>query len=215
MISIHRFIAAALRLRKKDKPKRENYFLNDADRGVAYASHAYQPFGISGYATISYELYEQLGVFPWTIIIPVGQGGLLLGMIRGFESLNNAGIVGGIPKFIGVQARACAPLWAAYNYGANGMAMVAENQTVAEGIRIFHPLRGDTLMNLMRKYGGSFAVVDEENIHQGYMELARKGFYVEPTSAVVWDAIIQSVDTFTEPIVAVLTGSGLKSPSLL
>ncbi len=59
-----------------------------AGEGQAYASHAYLPFNLPGYATTSYEIFEQLGnQMPGAVILPAGQGGLLLGMARGFESL--------------------------------------------------------------------------------------------------------------------------------
>ena len=35
--------------------------LQEAEKGVVYGSHAYMPFGLTGIATISYELVEQLG----------------------------------------------------------------------------------------------------------------------------------------------------------
>jgi threonine synthase len=41
--------------------------------------------------------------------------------------------------------------------------------------------------------------------------LARLGFFVEPTSAVVWPAIAATEGELRRPIVAVLTGSGYKA----
>ena len=48
--------------------------LNAAAGGEVYASHAYLPFGLSGYATIAYEIFRQLGQAPGSVIAPVGQG---------------------------------------------------------------------------------------------------------------------------------------------
>jgi len=45
----------------------------------------------------------------------------------------------------------------------------------------------------------------------GRAELARRGLYVEPTSAVVWSGLAQVAGKVPEPIVVVLTGSGLKT----
>jgi threonine synthase len=58
---------------------------------------------------------------------------------------------------------------------------------------------------------GSFVAIEEEAIMTGRDHLARMGFYVEPTSAVVWNALEQIVDDLPEPIVVLLTGSGLKT----
>ena len=111
----------------------------------------------------------------------------------------------------GAQARACAPLWALASYGPAGLAWVAEARTLAEGLRVSHPLRGDAVMQSVTASQGMFVAVDEEDIMTGRAELARRGLYVEPTSAVVWSGLAQVVGKVPEPIVVVLTGSGLKS----
>jgi len=177
-----------------------------ADQGAVYASHAYLPFNLPGYATLAYELVEQLGAPPGSVILPVGQGGLLLGMGRGFQALGVP-----MPRLIGVQARLCAPLWALQTYGPAGLAWVTEGDTLAEGVRVRLPLRGDAVLKAVEASGGQFVVVDESDLLVARDALARLGFYVEPTSALVWSALAQVVGKIPEPIVVVLTGSGLKS----
>jgi threonine synthase len=181
-----------------------------AQQGLVYASHAYLPHGLLGYATIAYELIEQLGQPPGTVIAPVGQGNLILGIGRGFSALNEAGRVAHLPCLVGVQARACAPLWAVSKYGAVGLAWVTEGETLAEGVRLKHPVRGDLVLQVVEASHGLFVAVEEENILTGRDHLALLGLYVEPTSALVWDALSQVVGRVPEPIVAILTGSGYK-----
>jgi threonine synthase len=181
-----------------------------ADGGAVYAGHAYLPFNLPGYATAAYEIVEQLGSAPGTVIVPAGQGGFLLGMARGFDALLQAGAIDNIPVLVGVQARACAPLWALFSYGPAGLAWVTEGQTLAEGIRVSHPLRGDALLQTLAAHKGMLLAVGEEEILPGYEALAHLGIYVEPTSAVVWSALEQVTGRVPEPVVAVLTGSGLK-----
>jgi threonine synthase len=177
---------------------------------IAYASHANLPQALPGYATLAYELVEQIGTSPGTLIVPAGQGNLLLAVGRGFEALRQAGVITQLPKLIGVQARACAPLWAVFNYGMAGMGWVTEGQTLAEGVRIKHPLRGDAVLQVVVNSGGFFVAVDEENILPGRDQLAKQGLYVEPTSAIVWNALEQVDGQAPDPIAVVLTGSGLK-----
>ena len=184
-----------------------------ADKGVIYASHAYLPFNLPGYATAAYEIYEQLHrQSPGSVIVPLGQGGLLLGMLRGFHSLFSRGIIAKMPRFVGVQARACAPIWALHAYGRDGLRLVTEAQTVAEGIRVRNPLRGDAILHWVEAHNGLFLAVDEEDILPARDLLARRGFYVEATSAVVLKALEQVADQLPGPIIMMLTGSGLKSP---
>ncbi len=178
---------------------------------LAYASHAYLPFNLPGYATLAYELLDQMGGPPGSLVLPVGQGGLLLGVWRGFLALKAAGLIAELPRLVGVQARACAPLWALFAYGPAGLSWVAEAPTLAEGIRVRHPLRGDAVLQAVADSRGELLAVDEEEILPGREQLARRGLYVEPTSAVVWGALAQIVGRLPEPIAVVLTGSGLKS----
>ncbi len=182
-----------------------------ADQGMAYASHSYLPHGLPGYASLAYELFEQIGEAPGTVIVPAGQGNLLLAIGLGFQNLQQVGLLSHLPCLVGVQARACAPLWAVFSYGIAGMSWVTEGETLAEGVRIKHPLRGDAVLQMARASNGVFLAVDEEEILTGRDAIARQGFYVEPTSAIVWSALGQILDQAASPVVTVLTGSGLKS----
>jgi threonine synthase len=185
--------------------------MDEADQGVVFASHAYLPHGIAGYATISFEIFEQLGQLPGAVIAPTGQGNLLLGIGRGFHALKNAGKGNILPKLIGVQARACAPLWAVFHYGSAGMGWVTEAETLAEGVKVKYPLRGDQLLQMVEQSLGTFVAVDEFNILEGRNELARRGLYVEPTSAIVWQALVETIQNLPDPVVVILTGIGLKA----
>jgi threonine synthase len=193
------------------RSKTSEAVLKAAAQGEVYASHAYLPFCLAGYATIAYELFEQLGQAPGALIAPAGQGNLLLAIGRGYAGLQRLALIERLPRLVGVQALACAPLWAVQRYGAAGLGWVAEGETLAEGVRVRHPLRGDALIQLVEQSGGSFIAVEEPAILPGRDALARLGFYVEPTSAIVWSALEQLVGQLPDPIVLVLTGSGLKS----
>ena len=82
--------------------------------------------------------------------------------------------------------------------------------TLAEGVRVRDPLRGDAVRAAVLRSHGFMYVVDEKDILPARNALARLGFYVEPTSAIAWAALIQMVDRLPDPIVVILTGSGLK-----
>ncbi len=182
----------------------------DAEGGAVYASHAYLPHGLAGIATLAFELTEQLGSVPGAVVCPVGQGGLLLGVSRGFEAMFAAGATDRVPALIGVQARACAPIWAVFSSGSAGLEWVQEGPTVADGVRILHPVRGDAVLSAVERSGGRMLAVDDEDILHGADVLARAGLWVEPTSAVVWPALVETMEGLPDPIVAVLTGSGYK-----
>jgi threonine synthase len=183
----------------------------EAESGAVYASHAYLPHGLAGMATMAYELVEQLQGPPGAVILPIGQGTLLLGGDLGFKALLHGGLIDRVPRWVGVQARACAPLWSIYTAGAAGMGWVSEGETIAEGIRIIRPLRGDAVLEAVDGSRGLIVAVDEPEILSGRYALSRLGLYVEPTSAVVWPALAATLDELPDPVVVVLTGSGYKT----
>lgn len=182
----------------------------EARKGIVYASHAYQPHVLVGYLSIAFELVDQIGIAPGCVVVPAGQGNLLFALGKGFQFMKQAGMIAEMPALIGVQSMACAPLWAVSKYGGAGLSLIVEQPTLAEGVKIKAPVRGDAILQLVKASGGEFLVVDEMAIGQGRDELARLGFYLEPTSGLIWDAIFQIGDRYRDPIVAILTGSGLK-----
>jgi len=189
-----------------------------AEGGMVYASHAYLPFNLPGYATCAYEIVDQLGQAPGAVLIPAGQGGLLLGMSRGFLSLLHTGRIDRMPAIIGVQSSVGAPLAELFNKGMvdqnypNKVPTYTESAraSVAEGVQVGSPLRAEAVVNITRESGGRFVIVDEEYILSGRDALARLGFYVEPTSALVWRALNETISELSDPVVAILTGSGYK-----
>jgi threonine synthase len=184
--------------------------MKEAEAGAAYASHAYLPFNLPGYATAAYEVFEQLEQMPGAVIVPAGQGGLLLGLARGFEALRIDNHMTARPRMIGVQSRACAPLWAIFAAGGKEPGPFPENRTLAEGVRVRNPLRKDAVLTEVVASRGYMCVTDENKILPGCAALSGLGFYVEPTSAIVWAALATMLDKLPDPVVVILTGSGLK-----
>lgn len=186
--------------------------LEAVQQGAVYASHAYLPFGLPGIATIAYEVWEQLGgQAPGTVIAPVGHGGLLLGIVRGFQSLRQSGVISQPPYFVGVQAAACAPVVSAFQNRRGGHELtVEERPTLAEGVRVRQPVRLEALLREITPDCGTFVAIEEPEIEQAFITLAHQGVYVEPTSALVWAALERLHVKLPEPIVLVITGSGLK-----
>ena len=177
---------------------------------LAYASHAYLPFNLPGYATIAGEIVAQLGGrVPGAVIVPAGQGGLLLGAWRGFVALNPAGATREAPRMIGVQAAACSPLVEQESKVKSRKSKV-EGQTLAEGVRVANPVRREAVRKAVEESGGWWVAVDEKEILPGRDALAKRGFYVEPTSALVWNALKENLPRLPDPVVVILTGSGLK-----
>jgi len=179
-----------------------------------YASHSWNPFFFHGTKTFAYEVCEQLGWrSPDTVILPVGNGTLLLGAYIGFRELLHAGIVAEMPKLIAVQAAACAPLYVAFVEDLDGVPAIDKAETLAEGIAIADPIRGRQIVEAVRESKGDFIIVEDSEIRESLKEMCKEGFYIEPTSAATTAGLGKYVRQLRsdEVIVSVFTGHGLKT----
>ncbi len=181
-----------------------------AAEGAYYASHARNPFFLHGIKTCAYELFEQMGEAPERIVVPVGNGTLVLGLYLGFKELSEAGLISRMPRLVAVQAQACAPLARAYAVGAASPVPIEKSATAADGIAVAQPIRGPQILEAVRRTGGSVLSVDEFEIFRALTELHHSGFYVEPTSAVALAGFRRLPHEGDEKTVIVLTGHGLK-----
>lgn len=183
---------------------------------IFYASHNWQPFFVEGTKTLAYELWEQLGFrVPDNVIVPLGYGSNVLGCARGFDELLRNGEIARMPRLFGIQAANCAPYANAFGAGVDHLVDTTVTPTVAEGIASSKPTRVKEVLGAVRGSGGSVVAVSEDEIVVALGEFARKGLYVEPTSAAAGAGLTQLLDAGLirpeESTVVVLTGTGLKS----
>ena len=183
---------------------------------IFYASHNWQPFFVEGTKTLAYELWEQLGfTAPDNVIVPLGYGSNVLGCERGFAELMRNGEMAKMPRIFGVQAANCAPYFNAWQAGVEHLVPTAVTPTIAEGIASSKPTRVAEALRVARRSGGSIVAVSEDEIVTALGTLARKGLYVEPTSAAAGAGLTQLLECGViksgESTVLVLTGTGLKA----
>lgn len=186
-------------------------------REVGYASHALHPAFLLGQMTVAWEIWEQLGRRgPDWLVVPVGNGGLLLGAWRGFELLHQSHQIERLPKLLVVQSKGFDPVHRAFveDKPAFESIQMPPSPSVADGISIINPARGDTVLNILYQSGGRSTVVSNEEILRAQDEMASRGLFVEPTSAAVSAAIARHAEDFNpeETVVSILSGSGLKTP---
>jgi threonine synthase len=183
-------------------------------QSICYASHCWSPFFFHGAKTLAYEISDQFGWdVPDQIVLPVGNGTLLLGAYLGFKELMTAGITMRMPALIGVQSAEVDPLRREFER-SNDPEVVNFGKTVAEGIAVTRPLRGTQIVDAVRKTGGRIIALPEETIISTWQKLQGEGFYIEPTAAVAFAGAQQLLhDSAYEPgrMVTVFSGHGLKS----
>ena len=181
-----------------------------------YASHNWHPFFLQGTKLLAYEIWEDLGfTAPDAVVLPAGAGSLVLGCHLGFSELLSSGAITHRPRLLVAQPSNCSPLVAAFTQGANSASTDRWSPTLAEGTAIARPVRDREVLEAIRTSGGDMAAVAEPDIAPATLELARRGLYAEPTSAIVVPAIREFLRRGSlrsgETVVAVLTGSALKA----
>ncbi|MFW6135772.1 MAG: threonine synthase [Chloroflexota bacterium] len=187
--------------------------LEAVEDGAVYATHAYSPFYLHGMKSVAFELWEQCGrSAPEAVVVPLGHGGLLLGIALGFRELLSAGAIDKQPRLFGVQAKACAPLARAWERGGADVEPVEEGETVAGGVRIAAPPWGRQVLAAVRETDGAIVALSDDETLSTQDRLVRQGFYVEPTSALPVAALDHLGERLGNSPVVVLTGSGFKSP---
>lgn len=178
-----------------------------------YANHVYNPYFYEGTKTYIYEVFEQLRRMPKHILIPVGNGTLFLGAIYALEHLLASGVIEEMPKIIALQSEYCDPILQAVEKGEHQPAKVTPKPTIAEGIAIGLPMRGEEMLRLAHKYDIKFIHAPEDKIMEARATLAKKGIYCEHTTAANYAAYLHYCELYgiADDCLITMCGAGLKS----
>jgi threonine synthase len=177
----------------------------------------YAPWNVEGAKTIAYELYQQFGGdLPDWVVAPVGGGGLLGGIWRGFLDLSAMGVLHRMPRLAGVQAAGCQPLVQTLSEGWDLKTHLAHPwkrpDTIAGAIADDILFDGHTVLPAIRQTGGTAIAVSDEAMRGAQRQLARQtGLLCEIASASAVAALPQlpGLDKGTR-ICCIVSGSGLK-----
>ena len=183
---------------------------------ATYASHAWNPYFVLGQQTAAWETWEQLGKrAPDAVAAPVGHGGLFLGFYRGFRALHDVGLIDKLPRMIAVQSAGVDPIVRAWEARAQRSPTVTPAHSVADGILVDQPVRGEQILEALYTTDGFALRVDNDAILRAQRAMHAAGFMIETTSAVTSAALPQIRVRIGEPAALVLafTGSGLKAIS--
>lgn len=181
--------------------------------GRYYANHVYNPFFYEGTKTYIYEVYEQLHRIPANIFVPLGNGTLFIGIVKALEELVESGVIAKMPHIIAVQSEHCDPFVKAVFTGAKHPAAVTPAPTMAEGIAIGVPMRGDEILEYTYKNNIEMITTPENRILEARAALAAKGIYCEHTTAATYAAYLKYCEQNgkTADCLIPMCGAGLKS----
>ena len=208
------------RLFKVEGTRRDTYEVASAAYkrfGWYYCSFQTNPYASEGMKTIGYEICEQLRWKPpdW-IIFPVGTGSGLIGCWKGLKEMLELGWISKMPHIGCIQPEGCGPISTAFK-GSHPIVAVEKPKTVAEGLMIAKPLKGDLVLKALKETDGIADTVSDDRIVAAGVELAKtEGLFVEPSAAASYAGLLklraQGKVSRGERMVCILTGSGLKTP---
>ena len=180
---------------------------------VYYADHVYNPIFYEGTKTFIYETYEQLHRIPENIFIPLGNGTLFIGVMKGLEELLSAGLIEKFPQVIIVQSERCQPFARAMEIGAKNILLEQVQPTMAEGIAIGVPMRAEEILEYIYRYGVKAVTIPEDRILPARARLSNQGIYCEHTTAGVYAGYLHycKLHGKTPDALISMCGAGLKS----
>jgi threonine dehydratase len=182
----------------------EAYAISLAADGLVFISPYNDPNVIAGQATIGHELSDELSP-PFTIVAPIGGGGLVAGL--SLWATTRPGV-----RVVGVEADASRAVSAAVARG--GIVPVPIASTLADGLA--GNLEPDSITpEIIAKYTQALTSVSEAEIRDAIRFLAaRHGLVAEGSGAVALAALMAGKVAVRGPTVAVVTGRNIALPVL-
>ena len=183
------------------------------EEGAYYANHVYNPYFYEGMKAYVYETFEQIGRIPAHIVVPVGNGTLYIGVIKALEHLLASGAIEKFPQIIALQSENCDPLWRAAQTHEPHPAYITPRPTMAEGIAIGVPMRGDELLEMGYRHHVVFVRAPEDKILAARAAIAKRGVYCEHTTAANYAAYLAYCEQYGPAPDTLITmcGAGIKS----
>ena len=153
-------------------------------RQPLYLLNSVNPLRLEGQKSIAFEIVQDLGWRPpdW-IVVPVGNAGNISAVGKGLAELQAIGLIDRVPRLLGVQAEAAAPLARACRDGYRERVRVAAGETAASAIRIGDPVSYDKAVREVRRSGGAFLSASEAAILEAKAVVDASGVYICPNSA--------------------------------
>lgn len=187
----------------------------------AFVNVNIRAFYAEGSKTLAFEMAEQLGWrIPADVVVPVASGSLLTKVAKGFDELVRIGLVNdSAVRIHAAQASGCSPVVTAIKDRTDHVRPVKPD-TIAKSLAIGNPADGYYAVNTVNSSLGSGEEVSDEEIIEGIRLLAStEGIFTETAGGVTVASLKKLARrgalAETGPVVALITGTGLKTAEVL
>jgi threonine synthase len=162
-------------------------------RRPVYLLNSVNPVRLEGQKSIAFELTQQLDWSPpdW-VVVPVGNAGNISAIGKGFQEMKTLGMIDRVPRLLGAQAAAAAPLVGAHRDDYRSRVRVTAADTVASAIRIGDPVSYDKAVAAVRATQGAFEEATEQEIMDAKAVVDATGVYICPNSATAVAAFLKA-----------------------
>ena len=173
------------------------------------------PFPIEGEKTIGLELSVQSGWDPPEVVaFPLGSAGCLLGSYKGFKELRELGLISRIPRLVGVQFDACAPIATAFAKGDAGISRFSRKPSFSTTLMHEEPVSGNLALQAIRETGGVALAASDDEVRRAMGILGEAGgIFAEPAAAIALAGVLRLVqEERLKPdtrVVCLVSGTGL------
>jgi threonine synthase len=179
------------------------------------------PYQSEGNKTIAFEIVEELGRAPDWVVVPVGGGGTVSGIWRGFQDCRALGLIDTLPRMVGVVPRDYNALEAAFDRGLKTwkavLALPYDNLPPSILVKLAHsyPPDGMEALRSVRSSKGFFvSVTDDEALEAQEACGRREGLFVEPSTGACLAGTTRLMDSGhvrrEDVVVAIVSGSGYR-----
>jgi threonine synthase len=173
-------------------------------------------FRAEGQKSLGFELAEKMWdeEIDW-VIVPVGMGTNFSAIWKGFWEYYQMGLIKKLPRMVAVQASGCHSIFGKDNKFT--IKPVGKPNTICSAIAVGNPLDGPKVIDALIRSKGVIEDAGDEETLGAQQKLAHlEALYIEPSSAttiVALDSLIKKgIVSYTDTVVCVATGAGLKDP---
>lgn len=176
------------------------------------------PYRFTAKRIVAYEVVKQMGGrAPDVMLLPVGGGTGMASVYYGFSELKAMGAIPSIPKLIGVQFAACAPIARAFEMNSNEIEPVEKKPCVSDALLNRTPIAGKHTLLAARETGGKIISITDDECIDAIRQLgSHEGLFMEPAGCAAFAGLKKLIAhgelKGAKSVVCTLTGHGLNSP---